>query len=75
MNDKELYKKAIILTDSCNQIKLIERIVENLAYATCKNDMDSIHYHAKSGTFSEISDNLEMIRRTVQEVSNDICPD
>lgn len=75
MNDKELYKKAIILTDSCNQMKLIERIVENLAYASAKNDMDSIYYHAKSGTFSEISDNLEMIRRTVQEVSDDICPD
>lgn len=75
MNEKELYEKAVILTDSCNQIKLIERIVENLEFLSSKNDMDSIHYHAKSGTFSEISDNLEMIRRTVQEVSNDICPD
>lgn len=49
--------------------------MENLEFLSSKNDMDSIHYHAKSGMFSEISDNLEMIRRTVQEVSNDICPD
>lgn len=75
MNEKELYEKAVILTDSCNQIKLIERIVENLEFLSSKNDMDSIHYHAKSGTFSEISENLEAIRRTVQDVSNMICPD
>lgn len=75
MKDKELYEKAVILTDSCNQIKLIERVVENLEFLSSKNDMDSIHYHAKSGTFSEISDNLEAIRRTVQDVSNMICPD
>lgn len=49
--------------------------MENLEFLPSKNDMDSIHYYAKSGMFSEISDNLEMIRRTVQEVSNDICPD
>lgn len=75
MNDKELYEKAVCLTEMCNHLSLIERIVENLAYAACKDDMDSIHYHAKSGTFSEISDNLTIIKTKVQQVSNDICPD
>ena len=75
MNDKELFKNAVILTDSCNQIKLIERIVDNLDFLTSKNDIDGIHYQAKSGAFTEIGENLEMIRRTVQEVSNMICPD
>lgn len=75
MNDKELFKKAVHLTELCNHLSLIERIVENLEYAASKNDMDIIHYYAKSGTFSEIGDNLTIIKTKVQQVSNDICPE
>lgn len=73
MTNKELLNKARILTGTSNQIRLIERVLENLEYLRIKEDNFPLHHQISDGLLNEINDSLELIRESVQQVSNDIC--
>ncbi|MGX7329469.1 hypothetical protein [Enterococcus bulliens] len=75
MNDKELLKRAERLTAAANQLKLAERLIEGVEYARINKDQFSINHQLQSGLLEDIGEVISDIRNTIQQISNDICPD
>lgn len=75
MNEQELLKRAVTLTAAAYQLKLAERLIENVEYARINKDQFSINYQLQSGVLEDIGEVISDIRNTIQDVSNDICPD
>ncbi|EOT47147.1 hypothetical protein OMY_01400 [Enterococcus sulfureus ATCC 49903] len=75
MNEQELLKRAVTLTAAANQLKLAERLIENVEYARINKDQFSVNHQLQSGVLEDIGEVISDIRNTIQDVSNDICPD
>ncbi|MGM0259671.1 hypothetical protein [Enterococcus sp. AZ102] len=75
MNEQELLKRAVTLTAAAYQLKLAERLIENVEYARINKDQFSVNYQLQSGVLEDIGEVISDIRNTIQDVSNDICPD
>lgn len=82
MKDKEIYltndelaKKATKLTRIATQIKIMERLIENIEYSRLKKDDFAVRYQIDKGLLSDIGDNLLEIEEEVRTISNEICPD
>lgn len=74
IND-ELLRHAVKLTSVASQIKMIERVLENVDYSRVTGDNFAIHHQIQSGLLSDIGDNLSDIKDEIQKVSIEICPD
>lgn len=74
MNEQELLKNAVILTAAANQLKIAERLIENVEYARVSGDQFSVNHQLQSGVLEDIGEVISNIRETIQETSNIICP-
>lgn len=75
LSDEELYQHARKLTSVSNQIRIIESLLENIEYSRTKKDEFAVRYQIQSGLLGDINTSLSELKETVQQVSNDICPD
>lgn len=75
LTNVELFKKASELTSIANQIRIINRLIENVEYSRVSGDTFSFHHQIYSGLLADIVENLSEITESVKSVSNDICPD
>ena len=75
LSDDELHQHAVKLTSSCNQIRIITRLLENVDYSKSSGDEFAVRYQIESGLLNDIGDNLSVLEAEIQNVSNDICPD
>ncbi|MGG5372833.1 hypothetical protein [Enterococcus sp. AZ196] len=75
LSEKQLQKYAISLTSAADQIRLIERVIENMEYSRVKGDEFSVHFQVDSGVLGNINNVLSTLKDEIQNVSNAICPD
>lgn len=52
-----------------------ERLIEGVEYARINKDQFSVNHQLQSGLLEDVGEVISDIRNTIQEVSNDICPD
>lgn len=75
LSDEKFYQHARKLTSVSNQIRIIESLLENIEYSRTKKDEFAVRYQIQSGLLGDINTSLSELKETVQQVSNDICPD
>lgn len=75
LSDDELQHHAKKLTSSCNQIRIIGRLLENVDYSRVKGDEFAVHHQIRTGLLDDIGDSLSVLEAEIQNISNDICPD
>lgn len=75
LTDTQLHKHATKLTSAADQIRLIEKLLENLEYSRVSGDEFSVHFQVSSGVLGDINNVLSTLKDEIQNVSNAICPD
>lgn len=75
LNDNELYEKASSLSFAATQIRMVERLLEDIEYSRSNNDSFAIHHQINTGVLNDINAVLQNIRVSVQKISDEICPD
>lgn len=74
-NDVGLLKYATQLTSVSNQIRIINRLLENVDYLRVSGDEFSVHHQIQSGLLDDIGNSLSELEDQIQNVSGSICPD
>lgn len=75
LTNDDLLEKAVKLTAIANQVRIIERLIENVEYSRIKGDDFAVHHQIQSGLLDDIGNNLSEIKDEVQAISNELCPD
>ncbi|WP_427813506.1 hypothetical protein ACQKTA_09015 [Enterococcus sp. 22-H-5-01] len=75
MSKDELLEKTCDLTVIANQIGILERLLGNIEYARLTGDNFLLHHQINSGVLNDIEDSLSAIKKDIEDVSNQICPD
>lgn len=74
MNDKKLLAISQNLVARVNDLKIIERIIENIEYSRVTEDVFALNKHLGTGALGEIGEALENIREQIQAVSDALYP-
>lgn len=75
LSDAELHQHAVELTSASNQIRIINRLLENVEYSRASGDEFAVHRQIQSGLLDDIGDSLSELIDVIQNISNIICPD
>ncbi|MGM0124891.1 hypothetical protein IGI37_002285 [Enterococcus sp. AZ194] len=75
MTSDELLEQASELANLADRLELVERILENLEYASSTGDDFCIKFQIKQGVLGNLGDNVTDIKNKVIAISNKICPD
>lgn len=74
MNEKKLLSSSKNLAARVNDLKIIERLIENIEYSRVTEDTFSLNKQFGMGVLDEIGEALENIRGQIQAVSDEIYP-
>lgn len=74
MKDKNLLANSQSLAARVNDLKIIERLIENIEYSRITEDTFALNKHLGTGALSEIGEALESIREQIQVVSDALYP-
>lgn len=74
MNEKKLLSSSKNLAARVNDLKIIERLIENIEYSRVTEDTFSLNKQSGTGVLDEIGEALESIRGQIQAVSDEIYP-
>ncbi|MGF1930394.1 hypothetical protein ACQUE8_05685 [Enterococcus casseliflavus] len=74
MNEKKLLSSSKNLAARVNDLKIIERLIENIEYSRVTEDTFSLNKQLGTGVLDEIGEALESIREQIQAVSDEIYP-
>lgn len=74
MNEKKLLASSKNLAARVNDLKIIERLIENIEYSRVTEDTFSLNKQLGAGVLDEIGEALESIRGQIQAVSDEIYP-
>lgn len=74
MNEKKLLASSKNLAARVNDLKIIERLIENIEYSRVTEDTFSLNKQSGTGVLDEIGEALESIRGQIQAVSDEIYP-
>lgn len=74
-HDDMLLDNARILTGLANQLEILESLLGVLNYSKMQGDTFTIQYQINSGVFEKVGDSITNVRRSIEEVSNEICPE
>lgn len=74
MNEKKLLASSKNLVARVNDLKIIERLIENIEYSRVTEDTFSLNHQLGTGVLDEIGEALENIRGQIQAVSDEIYP-
>lgn len=74
MNDKKLLAISQNLVARVNDLKIIERIIENIEYSRVTEDVFALNRQLGTGVLDEIGESLENIREQIQAVSDELYP-
>ncbi|VYU29394.1 Uncharacterised protein [Enterococcus casseliflavus] len=74
MNEKKLLASSKNLAARVNDLKIIERLIENIEYSRVTEDKFSLNHQLGTGVLDEIGEALENIRGQIQAVSDEIYP-
>ncbi|MDT2396797.1 hypothetical protein P7H00_01240 [Enterococcus pseudoavium] len=75
LTDADLLEKSEKLTSAANQIRIINRLIENVEYSRASGDVFAVNHQIHSGLLDDIGDSLSEIKDVIQTISNEICPD
>ncbi|GAA2922711.1 MULTISPECIES: hypothetical protein [Enterococcus] len=75
LSDAELLQHAAELTSVSNQIRIINRLLENVEYSRASGDEFAVHHQVQSGLLDDIGDSLSELIDVIQNILNVICPD
>lgn len=73
-NEKKLLSSSKNLAARVNDLKIIERLIENIEYSRVTEDTFSLNKQLGTGVLDEIGEALESIRGQIQAVSDEIYP-
>jgi len=74
MNEKKLLASSKNLASRVNDLKIIERLIENIEYSRVTEDTFSLNKQLSTGVLDEIGEALESIRGQIQAVSDTLYP-
>ncbi|MBO6358911.1 MULTISPECIES: hypothetical protein [Enterococcus] len=74
MKDKNLLVCSQNLASRVNDLKIIERLIENIEYSRVTEDTFNLNKHLGTGALGEIGEALENIREQIQAVSDALYP-
>lgn len=74
MNEKKLLASSKNLAARVNDLKIIERLIENIEYPRVTEDTFSLNKQLGTGVHDEIGEALESIRGQIQAVSDALYP-
>ncbi|MGJ1007417.1 hypothetical protein [Enterococcus gallinarum] len=74
MKDKNLLVCSQNLASRVNDLKIIERLIENIEYSRVTEDTFSLNQQLGTGVLDEIGEALESIRGQIQAVSDALYP-
>ena len=75
LTNDELLEKAIQLSASANQIRLIERLIGLVEYSRVSGNNYMVQNQIDMGLLGDIKDSLSEVKEVIQNISTDICPD
>lgn len=74
MKDKNLLANSQSLAARVNDLKIIERLIENIEYSRVTEDTFSLNKQLGTGVLDEIGEALESVRGQIQAVSDALYP-
>lgn len=74
MNEKKLLASSKNLASRVNDLKIIERLIENIEYSRVTEDTFSLNKQLGTGVLDEIGEALESVRGQIQAVSDALYP-
>lgn len=74
MKDENLLANSQSLAARVNDLKIIERLIENIEYSRVTEDTFALNKHLGTGALGEIGEALESIREQIQVVSDELYP-